>query len=111
MSNPEEKKKIWSVTDLNSKKKIEFNPIWQEKDEQNVDGLDANIETKKETECAFIEIVVKDTQGNDLTMKFNYLDLYGFIYFIDIVIPVFCQTVKYRVRSIIYCYYLNSGIR
>lgn len=76
------KKTVWSVTDLLSKLKVDFKPIWQEKDEQNVDGLENPTEATKETECAFIEVNVKDEEGKEKLMKFNYLDLYGFIYFI-----------------------------
>lgn len=76
------KKTVWSVTDLLSKLKVDFKPIWQEKDEQNVDGLENPTEATKETECAFIEVTVKDEEGKERLMKFNYLDLYGFIYFI-----------------------------
>lgn len=77
-----DKKKKWSVTDLLSKSKVVFTPIWQEKDEQNLDGLENPETATKETECAFIEVVTKDEEGKELKMKFNYLDLYGFIYFI-----------------------------
>ncbi len=76
------KKTKWSVTDLLSKNKIDFTPVWQEKDEQNVDGLENPDAATKETECGFIEVVAKDVDGRDVKMKFNYLDLYGFIYFI-----------------------------
>lgn len=76
------KKTEWSVTDLISKLKVVFKPIWQEKEEQNVDGLENPTEATRETECAFIEVTVKDEEGKERLMKFNYLDLYGFIYFI-----------------------------
>lgn len=82
MSKKIKEQKKWSVTDLESKKKVDFYPIWQEKDEQNVDGLENPAEATKETECAFIEVVAKDAEDRELKMKFNYLDLYGFIYFI-----------------------------
>lgn len=71
------------VTDLLSgDKKISFFPIWQDKDEQNTDGLENPTEAKKETECAFIEITVKDVDNKDVKVKLHYLDLYGFIYMI-----------------------------
>ena len=74
--------KKWSVTDLESKQKVGFQAVWEEKDEQNTDGLENPEVAKKEIECAFIEITSKDAQGNDVKLKFNYLDLYGFVYFI-----------------------------
>lgn len=77
-----EKKTNWSVTELLSKKKVDFQPIWQEKDEQNVDGLENPADAHKEMECAFVELTAKDVDDRDIKLKFNYLDLYGFIYFI-----------------------------
>jgi len=77
-----EKKTNWSVTELLSERKVEFQPIWQEKDEQNVDGLENPTDVTKEMECAFVEVTVKDEEGKETKLKFNYLDLYGFIYFI-----------------------------
>lgn len=74
------KKTTWSVTDLNSKDKVDFVPIWQEKEDQEIGGLENPADSKKEVECAFIEINAKDIDGKELKMKFNYLDLYGFIY-------------------------------
>lgn len=81
MTNPEkEKVTTWSVTDLNSERKVDFFPVFQEKEDQETDGLENPAEAKKETECAFIEITAKDAEGKEMKMKFNYLDLYGFIY-------------------------------
>ena len=74
--------KKWSVTELLQKRKVDFLPIWQEKEEQNLDGLENPAEAEKETECAFIELTVKDEEGKETKLKFNYLDLYGFIYII-----------------------------
>lgn len=74
--------KKWSVTELLSQRKVDFLPIWQEKEEQNTDGLENPTEAEKETECAFIEVTVKDEEGKETKLKFNYLDLYGFIYII-----------------------------
>jgi len=81
MINDEKTKKI-PITDIISKKKINFLPIWQPKEEQNVDGLVEGSTNEKEMECAFVELSMEESDGQKRKLKFNYLDLYSFIYFI-----------------------------
>lgn len=75
------KRKDWQVKDLLTGNKVTFVPILEEV-ETNTDGLRNPEEAKKEVECNYIEVTAKATDGSDIKLKFNYLDLYGFIYFI-----------------------------
>jgi len=75
------KKKDWQVKDLLTNNKVQFVPVWEET-ETNTDGLENPADAKKEIECNYVEVTAKATDGTDLKLKFNYLDLYGFIYFI-----------------------------
>lgn len=76
----EQVKKRWGLTDLKNSIRVNWFPVWEVKipDPTKLDV----IATDKDVECRYIEVTGKTKDGKDVEWKFNFLDIFMFIYFI-----------------------------